>query len=351
MHNLISAAFVDFSKPNGVVFNSQEITNNILELRNKYKEEFVDFILELDGNNLVNTSKDQLLNEDMDYLYDLFGKISNMKGLKNSDMLNSLKSLELENTTSLSKGYAAYLTYKNFNMLVTQFLPALKTDGSSYYIKGELKSYNQFDDREVDILKEIGSTTKMVLENLPKLDHKFNIVPNKFIKIKEVSYLVGKIKGMQDAKIKDALLSARFNVNKIKGVFKTILSDRVLMGKFTEDEKQVMRSIYNYFYKDENDTIGRKDTYSLAYMATNKYRDNGVTHSIITNAIDCIIDKTISNEYITTEIINGEIQRKNNKARLNNKYYNVLKTNCINISNQMTVSKFFTWDEKNPSSV
>jgi hypothetical protein len=210
----------------------------------------------------------------------------------------------------------AYIALANFGTLMRLTMPSLQHTRVGYQLKSDLKSYNQYSDEISNMIEELGDTVKQLVSTFQAVDPNGKPIPNKYLQPKHLTSIAGKLKTIKAEHL--VALSAEMRANPTIGyrqLMKAILKSPV-KSKLTKGEIETVRTLYNYLYFDPAQDDDIKDQMnqninSIAIIKRNTYASiDEITDLVIAESIDCILDKTISNEYVSLEIVNGEVTRK-----------------------------------------
>jgi hypothetical protein len=158
------------------------------------------------------------------------------------------------------------------------------------------------------MIEELGDTVKQLVSTFQAVDPNGKPIPNKYLQPKHLTSIAGKLKTIKAEHL--VALSAEMRANPTIGyrqLMKAILKSPV-KSKLTKGEIETVRTLYNYLYFDPAQDDDIKDQMnqninSIAIIKRNTYASiDEITDLVIAESIDCILDKTISNEYVSLEI-------------------------------------------------
>lgn len=316
---IFNSSLVSFDKNNSYVVKSNEQLNeNIQRYKDSLLKDIADYLGE--DNDAVS-------------LLDSFQS----KGIKNTDAFKS----EFSDDDSLSKAYNAFIALSHFNELIPLYTTVVQVDKKTgeYTLTVDHKMKNNFSDSLVDIVSEVSKLVKSVVEFTPVLDKNGKEIKGRFLKLSEVTTVVGKLKDLSGDFL-DASLNIRENVEEnIAQLMSTYLNNPYLIKGLSKTDTDVIRTIYNFFYKDgtESDKVLSQmdeNTVSLRSIKNDEYSNsNYCDYNLILDAITTTIDKTVSQTYVTIKEEEDGLKRETTKSITINKYFNELKNNFNSRSN------------------
>jgi hypothetical protein len=353
---MFGATYVSFDKAafeagTSLVRNNNDVNNNIQNIKNNYMRDLANFV----G---IPITEDTTLKQ----LTDAFIA----KGIKNVEAMDAIVN---NPEGDLARAYTALVALNNFNELIPGLVSNLNfketENGLEYYTTTTLKGYSQYDDSIVNMVDEVSGIVKHMVEFLPILDINGKASANKFLNMNDVLNVTNKLKNLP--KHKDyAYLSESLRLNpelKLKELLHKLLTDPDAMGSikkedgakyFTANDFAIMRTLYNYFYKDANDSGlngMNSDTVSLNQIKNHHYEQMGINYNRIVDAITTTIDKTVSLQYITVEETADGLVRKITKDLAINKYYSRLTSHLNSRANQPLSETLENIGDVNPNSV
>lgn len=315
--NMFKNTFVSFDKNNSYLVDSnQQVNNNMFNYINKLKNELSTYFEVENNADIVKEVSDKLTS------------------FSNLDLNDAIKQNQ---NSPLVKAYFAYVTLVNFDKLVNLFVPTLSIDkkaaeGSGlerYKLNIHHKLKNNYSDSLVNMMDELSDIVKSMIEFTPALDENGEEINGKFLKNSAVIKIAGDLKDQSQLILNSAefkvAMKLRMNPEIGAGdLMRYILTTKSAQGNFTKEDLMTMRSLYNFYYKREEDNFKglNPNTVSLLQIKQNEFnKKERVFFNSITDSITTLIDKTISQQYMTMKETADGFQRVLTKHRNIDKFY------------------------------
>lgn len=315
--NLFKNTFVSFEKGNSYLVSSNEqVNSNMFNYIERLKQDLITYFEVKDSTDIVKDASEKF------------------KEFSNLDLNDAIKQ---DQNSPLVKAYFAYVTLVNFDKLINLFVPTVSIDKKAsvesgterYKLNIHHKLKNNYSDSLVNMMDELSDIVKNMIEFTPMLDENGEEINGKFLKNAAVIKIAGDLKDqsqliLNSTEFKNAM---KLRMNPEIGVgdlMRYILNNKTAQGNFTKDDIATMRSLYNFYYKREEDNFKglNADTVSLLQIKQQEFkRKNRVFFNSITDSITTLFDKTISQQYMTMkENIDG-FNRVLTKHRNIDRYY------------------------------
>lgn len=339
-NKLFSASFVSFEK--GFIVETQEqLNDNIQDFRNSLINDLMNY-LEI-PKEILNDPKSLRTYIDKEFQQRSISNFSLNQAIQNNP------------DDKLLKAYFAYIGIKHFDDLIKMFSVNVSINKSlngvysgnlknKYSVKLKHHQKNNFSDSFVNMLDEITSLTRTMIDYTPLIGIDGKLKNGQYLNSAAVNSLASKLKD-QKVTFGDSI-NLRLNPQlKIKELLKYIILNpsKARECGFNKADLDVAITVYNYFYKtDEDHSIKaldkklNKNIHSLVSIKSKSFANKKyISSNLVVNAITCQMDKTIAQKYVSLKETHEGLQKIYTQMESIDKHFARTKSNLNTQSNQI----------------